>query len=98
MSSFIAGTCRALVYTFGPQIVVCHRCRKFVAMPKLDVPTTLARSSARTAAPEARSRTAPRRRPAMQRSLGPRRLSYRRRTGGRRYVSFHCRTRAVGAG
>jgi hypothetical protein len=38
MSSFIAGTCRALVYTFGPQIVVCHRCRKFVGMPKLDVP------------------------------------------------------------
>jgi hypothetical protein len=32
------GTCRALAYTFGPQIVVCHRCRKFVAMPKLDVP------------------------------------------------------------
>ena len=38
MSKFAVGTCRALVYTFGPQIVACHRCRKFVAMPKLDVP------------------------------------------------------------
>ena len=38
MSSYFVGTCRDLVYTFGPQIVVCHRCRKFVAMPKLDVP------------------------------------------------------------
>jgi hypothetical protein len=38
MSKSTVGTCRALVYTFGPQIVACHRCRKFVAMPKLDVP------------------------------------------------------------
>jgi hypothetical protein len=38
MSKFAVGTCRALVYTFGPQIVVCHRCRKFIGMPKLDVP------------------------------------------------------------
>ena len=38
MSSYFVGTCRALVYTFGPQVVVCHRCRKFVAMPKLDLP------------------------------------------------------------
>jgi hypothetical protein len=38
MSKFAVGTCRALVYPFGPQIVVCHRCRKYVAMPKLDVP------------------------------------------------------------
>jgi len=35
---FIAGTCRALVLVFGPQVVVCHRCRKFVIMPALDVP------------------------------------------------------------
>jgi hypothetical protein len=38
LSNFIPDTCRALVYIFGPQIVVCHRCRKFVAMPKIDVP------------------------------------------------------------
>ena len=34
----MAGTCRALVLVFGPQVVVCHSCRKFVAMPALDVP------------------------------------------------------------
>ena len=38
MSSYFVGTCRDLVYTFGPQVIVCHRCCKFVAMPKLDVP------------------------------------------------------------
>jgi hypothetical protein len=38
MSNFIAGTCRALVLVFGPQVVICHGCRKFVAMPALDVP------------------------------------------------------------
>ena len=35
---FTPGTCRALVLVFGPQVVVCHHCRKFVAMPKHDVP------------------------------------------------------------
>jgi hypothetical protein len=38
MSKSIAGTCRALVFVFGPQVVLCHRCRKFVAMPAIDVP------------------------------------------------------------
>jgi len=44
MSKFAVGTCRALAYTFGPQIVVCHRCRKFVGMPALDVPYGKGRS------------------------------------------------------
>jgi hypothetical protein len=26
------------MHAFGPQIVIWHRCRKFVAMPELDVP------------------------------------------------------------
>jgi hypothetical protein len=38
MSNFIPCTGRALVLAFGPQVVVCHPCRKFVAMPALDVP------------------------------------------------------------
>ena len=32
------GTCRALVWAHGAQIVVCHRCRRFTAMPALEVP------------------------------------------------------------
>ena len=35
---FTAGTCRALILVFGPQVVLCRPCRKLVAMPALDVP------------------------------------------------------------
>jgi len=38
---FISGTCRALITVFGQQVIVCHRCRKYVIMPALDVPLTL---------------------------------------------------------
>jgi len=32
------GTCRALIFAFGPQVVVCHGCRRVTDMPALDVP------------------------------------------------------------
>ncbi len=32
------GTCRALARGMGPQIVACHPCRRYIAMPKLEVP------------------------------------------------------------
>jgi hypothetical protein len=32
------GTCRAIVAVYGSQVVVCHCCRRYVDMPKLDVP------------------------------------------------------------
>ena len=32
------GTCRALVWAQGAQIVVCHPCRRYTAMPALEVP------------------------------------------------------------
>jgi hypothetical protein len=35
---FNRGTCRALVRALGPHVVVSYRCRKFIAMPALDVP------------------------------------------------------------
>jgi hypothetical protein len=35
---FTPGTSRALIRVLGPHVVVCHRCRKFVAVPALDVP------------------------------------------------------------
>ncbi len=32
------GTCRAVVAVYGPQVVVCHPCRRYVAMPPLERP------------------------------------------------------------
>lgn len=32
------GTCRALVWAHGAQIIVCHPCRRHTAMPALEVP------------------------------------------------------------
>jgi hypothetical protein len=32
------GTCRAVIWAHGPQIIVCHRCRRYTAMPAIDVP------------------------------------------------------------
>ena len=32
------GTCRALIWGMGPQIIVCHPCRRYTAMPSLKVP------------------------------------------------------------
>lgn len=32
------GTCRALAWGMGPQIVVCHPCRRYVPMPAVERP------------------------------------------------------------
>lgn len=32
------GTCRAAIWAHGPQIVVCDPCRRYVALPPLEVP------------------------------------------------------------
>lgn len=32
------GTCRAVIAVYGPQVVVCHPCRRYVRMPSIDVP------------------------------------------------------------
>jgi len=32
------GTCRALIFAFGPQVVVCDPCQRVIEMPPLDVP------------------------------------------------------------
>ncbi len=32
------GTCRAVLTVHGPQVIVCHPCRRYTAMPALDVP------------------------------------------------------------
>jgi hypothetical protein len=70
-----------------PQIVVCHPCRKFVAMPKLDVPYDPCPFVCKDCGTRGEIETAPKRRPAMLRLLVPRRLSSRPRTGGRRRFS-----------
>ncbi len=32
------GTCRAAIAVHGPQIIVCHPCRRYTMMPALEVP------------------------------------------------------------
>ncbi|WP_428673743.1 hypothetical protein [Reyranella sp.] len=32
------GTCRAVIWAHGPQVVVCHPCRRYAYMPALEVP------------------------------------------------------------
>jgi hypothetical protein len=32
------GTCRAVIAVHGPQVIVCHPCRRYTAMPPLEVP------------------------------------------------------------
>jgi hypothetical protein len=32
------GTCRAVIAVHGPQVIVCHPCRRYTAMPAIDVP------------------------------------------------------------
>jgi hypothetical protein len=52
------GTCRALAWTQGTQIVVRHPCRRYTAMPSREVPFDLCPFPRSTAGPAARPRMA----------------------------------------